>query len=176
MIGSAVTKCDIPTVSALDRATVERAWFRDSYIVPLNKTQSSVTDNFFAIFGHRPMWMNRILILRNRIAKLCGLEVATDEQVRNVKIADHYAVGDTIGPWPIFALNDTELIAGRDNGHLDFRLSVLRMFDGETDSVVVSTVCTVHNLFGKIYLFFVVPFHKWGVQKLIANAAAAGRL
>ena len=176
MTGSIVIKCDIPTISALDRATVERAWFSDSYKASLSKTQSSVIDNFFAIFGHRPVWMNRILILRNRIAKLCGLEVATDTQVINAQIAEYYAVGDTIGPWPIFALSETELIAGRNNGHLDFRLSVLRVPDGMAGSVIVSTVCTVHNLFGKIYLFFIIPFHKWGVQKLITNAAAAGRL
>ena len=176
MIGSAVTKCDIPAVSALERDAVERAWFRDSYKVALSGAQSSVTDNFFAIFGHRPAWMNRLLILRNRFAKLCGLDVATDAQVTDTGVADHYAIGDTIGPWPIFALSETELIAGRNNGHLDFRLSILRVPDGKTGSVIVSTVCTVHNLFGKIYLFFIVPFHKWGVQKLIANAAAAGRL
>ena len=176
MIGSAVTKCDIPSASALDRETVERAWFRDSYKVALSGAQSSVTDNFFAIFGHRPWWMNRLLMVRNRIAKRCGLEVATDAQVTSAGIAEHYAVGDTIGPWPIFALSETELIAGRNNGHLDFRLSILRIPGGKTGSVVVSTVCTVHNLSGKIYLFFIVPFHKWGVQKLIANAAAAGRL
>jgi len=32
------------------------------------------------------------------------------------------------------------------------------------------------NAFGRVYLFFIIPFHKWGVQRLIANAAAAGRL
>ena len=30
-------------------------------------------------------------------------------------------------------------------------------------SVVVTTICTVHNLSGKIYLFLVVPFHTYGV-------------
>jgi hypothetical protein len=43
-------------------------------------------------------------------------------------------------------------------------------------SIVVSTICTVHNLFGKIYLFFIVPFHRYGVKTLLRNAVAAGRL
>jgi hypothetical protein len=46
----------------------------------------------------------------------------------------------------------------------------------ETASVVVTTICTVHNTFGKIYLFFVVPFHRHGVRKLMSNAVKAGRL
>jgi hypothetical protein len=48
--------------------------------------------------------------------------------------------------------------------------------DGTTASVIVSTICTVHNLFGKIYLFVIVPFHRVGVRFLISNAMAAGRL
>jgi hypothetical protein len=51
-----------------------------------------------------------------------------------------------------------------------------KVADGDRTSLVVSTICTVHSLSGKLYLFFVVPFHRYGVQKLIANAIAAGRL
>jgi hypothetical protein len=59
---------------------------------------------------------------------------------------------------------------------MDFRLSVLKVPDGDGTSVVVSTVCTVHSLFGKVYLFFAVPFHRHGVRELIARALAAERL
>lgn len=47
---------------------------------------------------------------------------------------------------------------------------------GSQSCVVVSTVCNVHNLYGKIYLFFIVPFHKWGVKQLMSRAVRAGRL
>ena len=36
--------------------------------------------------------------------------------------------------------------------------------------VVVSTICSVHNLFGKVYLFLIVPFHRAGVQSLLSRA------
>ena len=52
----------------------------------------------------------------------------------------------------------------------------MKQVDGDPASVVVSTVCVVHNNFGKRYLFFVVPFHRWGVQRLIARAISAGRM
>jgi hypothetical protein len=42
--------------------------------------------------------------------------------------------------------------------------------------IVVSTICTVHNVFGRIYLFFIVLLHRRGVQALMRNAVAAGRL
>jgi Protein of unknown function (DUF2867) len=66
-------------------------------------------------------------------------------------------------------------VAGHNDKHLDFRLSVLKVTAEEATCVVVPTVCAVHNLFGKVYLFFIVPFHKRGVQWLIAQAIKAGR-
>jgi Protein of unknown function (DUF2867) len=169
-------KCDVPPASVLNRSVVESAYFRDAYSAPLRHTDTSVIDIFFSIFGHRPLWMKTPLIIRNKIASLCGLDAPTTAEIIHPEIKSSYQVGDKIGAWPIFFLSETELVAGRDNKHLDFRLSVLKVADGKSVSVVVSTICTVHNAFGKIYLFFIVPFHKWGVQRLISNAMKAGRL
>jgi Protein of unknown function (DUF2867) len=171
-----VVECDIPSSSVLDRRLIEASYFHDSYRAPLVRTDASITEVFFAIFGHHPNWMKLALILRNRIALFCGLDAPTAAQILNVEVKSSYRVGEKIGVWPIFALTETELIAGRDNKHLDFRLSVLKQASGANASVVVSTICTVHNRFGKIYLFFVVPFHRWGVQQLLSRAIVAGRL
>ena len=171
-----VVKCDIPSVSALDRHLIEAAYFRDSYCAPLSRARASIVEIFAGIFAHHPMWLKSVLIVRNRIASLCGLDAPTASEIMNPVFKSSYVVGDKIGVWPIFALTDAEIVAGRDNKHLDFRLSVLRITDGETARVVVSTICMVHNAYGKAYLFFIVPFHKWGVQRLMSNAIAAGRL
>ncbi len=171
-----LVKCDVPLASVLDRNVIKAAYFRDAYRAPLTHVDANVIDIFFSIFGHRPIWMKAPLIIRNKIASLSGLDAPTTAEIIHPDIKSSYQVGDKIGAWPIFALSETELVAGRDNKHLDFRLSVLKIADGETGSVVVSTICTVHNTFGKIYLFFIVPFHKWGVQRLILNAINAGRL
>jgi len=68
------------------------------------------------------------------------------------------------------------LVAGRDNKHMDFRLSIMKVRDSNGPSVVVSTVCLVHNRFGRYYLSSITPFHKFGLRKLMANAVAAERL
>ena len=120
--------------------------------------------------------MKLALIVRNRIASFCGLDAPTASEIMNPEVKSSYVVGEKIGVWPIFALTPNELIAGRNNKHLDFRLSVLREVSGEHGSVVVSTICTVHNRFGRVYLFFIVPFHRWGVQQLLSRAVIAGRL
>lgn len=171
-----VEECDIPSVSALDRRWIESAYFRDSYRAPLRHAQAGAVEIFTAIFAHHPLWMKMALIVRNRLASFCGLDAPTAREILHPEFKRRYVVGDKIGVWPIFSVSETELVAGRDNKHLDFRLSVLRVADGETASVVVSTICTVHNTFGKVYLFFVTPFHKWGVRRLITSAIIAGRL
>ena len=172
----AIVKCEIPPLSILDRRTIDGAYFRDSYRAPLSRPDASVVDIFFGVFAHHPLWMKAILIVRNRIASWCGLDAPSASEIMKVENKGRYGVGDTIGVWPIYALSDTELVAGRDNKHLDFRLSVLKLKEGDATSVVVSTICTVHNVFGRIYLFFIVPFHRTGVQSLLANAVAAKRL
>lgn len=171
-----VADCDIPSNSALDRSFIDTAYFCDSYCAPVVRLEASIIDVFFAIFGHHPPWMKAALVVRNQIASWCGLDAPTAAEIMKPDTRSSYAVGGKIGVWPIFHLTDAELIAGRNNKHLDFRLSVLRQGDGAAASVTVSTVCVVHNLAGKIYLFFIVPFHKWGVRRLLSNAVRAGRL
>jgi Protein of unknown function (DUF2867) len=171
-----ITECDIPTSSALQRQLIDAAYFWDSYRAPQTRPQANMVDIFFDIFGHHPSWMKALLIIRNKVAAWCGLDAATASEIINVEPKAQYAVGDKIGPWPIYTLTEGELVAGRDNKHLDFRLSLLRVSDDGVPSVVVSTICTVHNLAGKIYLFFIIPFHRWGVKRLIARAILSGRL
>ena len=171
-----IIECDVPTSSALGRDLIRSAYFHDSYRVPLARPGLSIVEIFFALFGHTPGWMKALLIVRNAVARWCGLEAPTVAEILKPALRENYDVGDKIGPWPIFFISDDEILAGRNNKHLDFRLSVLRVIDDGAESVVVSTVCSVHNLAGKIYLFFIVPFHRTGVKSLLANAVAAKRL
>src|SRR6202049_2555257 len=174
--GMHVVVCDISSTSVLSRDLIESAYFRDSYRAPLTRNELGIVDIFFGIFAHHPLWMKLLLIARNKAASSIGLDAPTASEILHVEIKDHYAVGEKIGVWPIFSLSENEVVAGRNNKHMDFRLSVLKVPDGDRTSVVVSTICTVHNLTSKLYLFFVVPFHRYGVRKLMANALAARRL
>jgi len=146
-----VVECDVPSESALGRDLIERADFRDAYRAPLSHPDLGVVEIFFGIFAHRPAWMNVLLIARNKAAGFAGLETPTNSEILNVEIKDRYAVGEKIGPWPIFFLGTDELIAGRDNKHIDFRLSIIKIRDDSTTNVIVSTICKVNNSFGRSY-------------------------
>lgn len=169
-----VEACDVPAISVLDRHMLASAFFWDAYRVPLTQSQASAVDIFHAVFGHHPMWIKRVLLARNHLAAACGLDVPAASDILSPERKAIYQAGDRIGPWPIFSLTPNELVAGRNNRHLDFRLSVLK--DSAGASAVISTVCVTHNVFGRAYLFFITPFHKWGVPYLMARAMNAGRL
>jgi Protein of unknown function (DUF2867) len=175
MTAQRFTEGAVPPESSLNRSDVKSAWFSDSYQAEMHTPSMSVTDVFEAVLGHHPRWMRTLLTIRNRIAGRAGLVVPPDELIDRFERKPHYAVGDLIGPWPIYHLSDTELIAGRDNSHLDFRLSVLKL-DAPLPSVAISTICNVHNRFEQFYLFFIVPFHRLGMRLLMRRAIAAGRL
>jgi hypothetical protein len=171
-----VTGCEIPSISVLGRDAIKNAYFHDCYRAPLARRELGIVDIFFAVFGHKPLWIKLLLVVRNAAAKRTGLETPTVAEIMSPEIRTCYRVGDKIGPWPIFSIGDSEIIAGRDNRHLDFRLSVLKQIDGDRGSVFVSTVCQVHNIYGNIYLWFIVPFHRSGLRLLMSNAVAAKRL
>ncbi|ALL14901.1 DUF2867 domain-containing protein [Caulobacter henricii] len=171
-----VQSTPFPDSSRLAEIFPTGAWFQDSYVAPLTRSDLSMPDLFFAIFAHHPDWLKALLMVRNRVAARFGLEVPSDADIRNPVQRADYRVGETIGPWPIFALWPEELVAGRDNGHLNFRLSISRQMGPGGPTVTVSTVCHPHGLAGKAYLLAVAPFHKLGVTGLLADAAAHGRI
>ncbi|MGB8397537.1 DUF2867 domain-containing protein [Bradyrhizobium sp.] len=171
-----VIECEVPSGSMITRDLTGNSCFQDSYRAPLAHPERGIADIFFAVFGYTPLWIKLMLVARNALAKLAGLEVPTIAEIMNPQLKAGYSVSHKIGPWPIFFLGDHEIVAGRNDKHIDFRVSVLRTVDGEAASVVVSTICTVHNLFGKIYLFLIGPFHRNGVQLLMSNAVLAKRI
>ena len=167
-----IVESEPPEHSLLGRDRIESATFCDSYRAPLSTPDQDIIAIFASIFGHKPLGVKLALVARNAVAGLIGLDVPTVAQVMRDEIRGPYAVGDLIGPWPIFALSADEIVAGRDNTHMDFRLSVLR---GER-GVQVTTICHTHNAFGRLYMRVIEPFHRAGVRALMSRAVATGRL
>ena len=97
-----VTECEIPSISALDRDAIKGAYFHDCYRAPLARLDLGIVDIFFAVFGHHPLWIRLLLVVRNIVAKRAGLDTPTVADIMSPEIRACYCVGDKIGPWPIF--------------------------------------------------------------------------
>jgi len=81
-----VVKCDVPSSSVLSRDLIRNAHFHDSYCAPLAHPELGIVDIFFALFGHTPLWMKLLPIVRNTLAGLFGLQVPT--------VGDHETRGE----------------------------------------------------------------------------------
>ena len=74
---------------------------------------------------------------------------------------------DKVGPFPVEHETDRELIAGFDDKHLDFRVSVY----SQRGKVYLATWVHRHNLGGHLYLTAILPFHIWIARDALARVA-----
>jgi Protein of unknown function (DUF2867) len=170
---SRVISCELPTPSRL-RSALPRIDYLDSYRVANARPDQSLLSIYAAALDHLPVVFKQLLVLRSALVKPFGIAgVSFGDLTQPIDTEKSYAVGDKLGRWTIYGLHQDELITGTDDKHLDFRVSVLR--DGH-DHVVLSTAVMTHNTFGRAYLTTILPFHKFGVARLLTTASAAGRL
>lgn len=104
-----------------------------------------------------PVWVGALMRLRRLVTAPFGLVNDTPEDI------------DRIGFFPVESETADEIIAGFDDKHLDFRLSIAT-FDGR---VFLTTWVQRHNLGGRIYLWCILPFHKLIIRNALARLAAA---
>lgn len=167
--------CAFPAASTLPRY-LEDFDFTDSFRVDLAKPDLTIQQIYLALFAHHPWWAKLLLLLRTRIVSLFGIGGPTARQMRRLEIKDAYVIGEKIALFTLYAQDKDELIAGGNDKHLDFRVSVLRLWENGGARVVVTTVVRTHNLFGRVYLTIITPFHRFGVKHLLSTAVAKGRV
>jgi hypothetical protein len=96
------------------------------------------------ILSHQPSWIGWLTKIRDAIVAGFGL-----------KTARHLAsLADRVGVFKVYSTNQTEIVLGEDDRHLDFRVSVLCSGEAEPEGsrqLVVSTVVHCHNRLGRAY-------------------------
>jgi Protein of unknown function (DUF2867) len=142
----------------------------------LRRSDLKIHAIYLAILGHLPWWARALIVIRNRIVSVFGIHAEPTANVWKPPVKDHYAPGDKILRFNLYSLEDNEIVTGRDDKHLDFRVSGVRVTEDGARKVVVSTLIFAHNLFGKTYLLFVLPPHRFGMQRLLTQAVTKGRI
>jgi len=175
MTGRKISRRRTPPASAF-LGNLGRFYYWDSYEAPLRRGDLAMHEIYLALFAHHPRWARRLLILRGWIVAPFGLRATTAADLDAIEIKPAYAVGEKIARFTLYGQSDSEIVTGGDDRHLDFRVSVRKLTEGGASKVVLSTVVSPHNLFGKTYLFAILPFHRLGVRTILANAVEAGRL
>jgi hypothetical protein len=114
----------------------------DSY-----RIQKSTDENIEEITGQifkLPNWANGLMKARHLIVRPFGLK--TDKEVKSDKF------------FPVIDKSEDEIIMGINDTHLNFRVSIL--IDRKKIHIYLTTIVQYNNFFGKVYFFFIKPFHR----------------
>lgn len=133
-----VTKSPLPADSALNERRVPHD-FLDCYTVaaamPVREAANIITDF--------PGWARFLLLIRRVLTVPFGLD------------NDGPAAPDRVGIFPVESETPDELIAGFNDKHLDFRVSVFAL----EGTISLATWVKPHNIGGRAYLAAIMPFH-----------------
>ncbi|NVE93620.1 DUF2867 domain-containing protein [Altererythrobacter sp. JGD-16] len=141
----------LPSSSALhDR--VAASDFCDCFAVPADVPVRRAA----GIITSWPGWASALLALRKVVTAPFGLS------------QDGPPAEDKIGPFPVELETKDEIIAGFDDRHLNFRVSVL----ADQGKVHLATWVHPHNWAGRLYLVAIMPFHIAIARDALARVAA----
>ena len=160
-----VSAVDLPDASAL-RPTLARASFHDSYTAPLADERLTPIEIFLRASRATPAWVDTLMALRNAVVRRLGLKDVGAMAANAGKPAGAYHVGDRLGIFSIYEIREAEVVLGIDDSHLDVRVSVLK----RQGRYVVSTVVTVHNGLGRLYMLPVARIHPFVVRAMMRRA------
>lgn len=126
--------------------------FIDCYCVDAVLTPRQAAE----IITNFPRWARFLICIRNGLTKPFGLS-------SNGPIAD-----DKVGFFPVEQDNNSELIAGFDDKHLDFRITVM----SHQGQIYLATWVHPNNIAGAVYLNAILPFHKLIARNALARVGA----
>ena len=172
------TAVEIPESSRL--YSEPRDWF-DAYeitVPPPNGTLDSwtVCELFLDL---SPCWARLLFAVRNAVVRWVGLKTDTMEPDQARKLLDSFRrlrEGDFpqeigVGGANVFYATPQEIVAGADDWHLEFRVSVLvePVDENKQFLVTLTTVVRFKHWFGRLYFLPVKPFHKLIVRNMLVR-------
>ncbi len=145
--------------------------FFDAFQIPMAPSQRCALGIYLDVISKTPSWISFLMALRNRAAPMFGIkDLGALTDINGAKKPEDYRVGDRVGIFTIHSLTADEVILVDADKHLEAKVSVCKSCLDTQNLVTVSTVVHVHNLLGRIYMFFVIPFHKRIVPSVLIES------
>ncbi|MEP0519141.1 MAG: DUF2867 domain-containing protein [Hyphomicrobiales bacterium] len=145
----------------LPNDALENADWADAFMLELPKTPRTARRIANQTLGSSPKWLKVLLSIRNGLMAPFGLKPGKETSEQPV---------NSIGFFPVLEETEERIVVGLDDRHLDFRIIVELATKEVTTNVLMTTVIRRHNLFGKMYLAVVSPFHKLIVPRVLLQA------
>lgn len=126
--------------------------------------QDSIAEVTRRIFGKSPIWIRILFTIRNFMVRLIGL--------KNEK-PDDYSVGLTVGQYigffKVFSVDQNAILLGADDTHLNFR-AFIQNTPASAYNIKVTTLVAYNNQKGRYYMRFILPFHRIVVKSMVRQA------
>lgn len=147
-----VTATPLPESSDL-HARIGEEDFLDCYCIDSDMPPREAAE----IITTFPGWAKALSVLRNVLVTPLGLKTEAPADT------------ECVGIFPVESQSDTEVIAGFDDSHLNFRVSVL----SQGGKLFLATWVHRNNLFGRMYLATIMPFHILIARDALVRVARA---
>lgn len=131
----------------------------DCYSVDVPSQFSTAREAGNAIVAHFPKWTYPALALRQILVSPFGLKGSKDGKSEIGKV----------GIFPILSESESQLIAGLDDKHLDFRIVIDLIDKNDGQTVSMTTLINRHNVLGRGYLRLVLPFHRAIIRSALSG-------
>lgn len=125
---------------------------------------NSITEIALLLFGQSPKWIRILFRIRSFLVRFIGL--------KNEKPLDYnpgITVGQYIGFFKVFAIEEDEIILGADDSHLNFR-AVIQNTHTTLYNIKVTTLVHYNNRKGRFYMWLIKPFHRIVVKNMVRQA------
>lgn len=165
------TATEVPSFSAL-QPSLRTAYFFDCYALALPPDTRSPLELYLSVVARTPQWIDFLMRVRNGIVARLGLKhMGALSGIDAGKPAQAYRIGDRAGIFRLLEVHEHEIILGETDKHLDVKVSVAKQDTAGGTTVSVSTVVHVHNMLGRVYMFFVAPAHRVIAPATVATLA-----
>ena len=133
----------------------------------ITKNSITVDEIAFRFFSVKLPFVDSLVNLRNYIVKHLGLR--TDfENSQTALFIQKYDVGDKLIYFTVVNRTENEIVLEENDKHLLFRIYCSILYVNKNEFLFsISTVVHFHNRWGRLYFFFVKPFHKYIVSSTI---------
>ena len=137
---------------------IENIDYTDTFSIELTQ-DSDIKDLYLRLVNTKSKTTDFLMSLRNKIMSIFGAKTVINET------KDDFAVGNSVGLFKIYYIDEKEIISGLKDSHLDFCIS----FYKKDNKVFLSTLVKYNNTFGKLYMNVIKPFHKIIVKNMLKN-------
>ncbi len=168
-----IKKEKLPEDSLIESGFYKIDYF-DNYTCEINyKGELGVENCALSLFGQYTNWIMVLLRIRNFIVKYLGLKYDYEKYMESFNNKTIPYLGKRYGAFKVCGIKNNELLFGENDKHLDFKASVILDKNGDVYKVQLATVVKYNNLLGRVYIYFIKPFHKiivkYSLRKMIVK-------